>query len=228
MFFLNMMKYPMFFPTLSTLTWDTVLTPSATYAPLCPFMPLYFVQVELCNGQEGVATELLQSVTTREDLPPRSWKGYRAQLSISPTIANILVIEYTSLQSQQVLFSEMSIILLDHIDFSSSSSSDPTPSEPPGNVVILLYILFLSIKSVKPIIVIFNFHDWFIIILHHQDSQQTDRACVKCPSSVAGAVIGPEGEYWPLISRDAEPAPLSCHQVSFSDIRTVRNKRYLY
>ena len=79
---------------------------------------------------------------------------------------------------------------------------------------------------IKHIIFIFNFHDWFIIILHHQDSQQTDRACVKCPS-VAGAVIGPEGEYWSLISRDAEPAPLSCHQVS-SDIRTVRNKRYLY
>ena len=31
MFFLNMVNYPVFFPTLSTLTWDTVLTPRGTW-----------------------------------------------------------------------------------------------------------------------------------------------------------------------------------------------------
>ena len=30
MFYLNMLDYPVFFPLLSTLTWDTVLTPRGT------------------------------------------------------------------------------------------------------------------------------------------------------------------------------------------------------
>ena len=54
MFFLNTVNYPVFFPMLSTLTWDTVRTPRGTWGiyldhihPLTPF--------KICGWGGGVA-----------------------------------------------------------------------------------------------------------------------------------------------------------------------------